>query len=454
VRQRLSPGAAERDEGFRQEILRIGHSGLRAVGGVEIGVAAFLVGGRLMAAPLPATLRLRLLEAAVPLALGAVTIALSRMQDTYAWSRALGWVSCFLAAAALNWFSLLWRNQEGAIDFVLGPVTALVLVAVAAIPLRPMHTLGLGCAIGASYEWFAHWLTPLGGPQPAYGVFVLLLTLLATGLTAVVYGERHAAYESWLGTMRALEDLRQAQSKILLSENAASLGRLAAALSHELNSPLGALMSAVDTLVLLAAKQAVSPPEGQERLVRLQADLRRSVQESARRIQQIVERMQRFTNLDRAEVQEVNLNGLLGDVHALVDPRTANKVALELDLAPVPPLRCRPLQLSAVFSSLLNNAIGAVACGGRIVVTTRQRDARIEVEIRDDGCGMAPKQLQTIFDPGFRVAEDRVVSGNWSMFGARQIVREHGGDIRIASGEGRGTTVTVTLPLNNREIRR
>jgi signal transduction histidine kinase len=87
-------------------------------------------------------------------------------------------------------------------------------------------------------------------------------------------------------------------------------------------------------------------------------------------------------------------------------------------------------------------------------VTTRQRDARIEVEIRDDGCGMAPKQLQTIFDPGFRVAEDRVVSGNWSMFGARQIVREHGGDIRIASGEGRGTTVTVTLPLNNREIRR
>ena len=435
LRQRLFPGAAEQDEGFRQEILRIGNSGLRAVGGVEIGAAVFLCGAGLTMGRTLASV-----QAAVPFSLGLITLALSCVQATYARSRAVGWVSCFLAAAALNRVAILW------LDLSLGAIAALVLVAVAALPFRPAHTLALGCSIGASRALF-------GGPQPAYYLFILLLTLLAAGLSAVIYGERRAVYESWVRTVRAFEELRQAQSRILLAENTASLGRLAAALSHELNSPIGALMSGVDTLLLLAARQAISPPEGQERLVRLQADLRRSIQESAGRLRQIVARMQRFTNLDRAEVQEVNLNDLLTDVRALSEPLNSGNVTVELALDSVPPLLCRPQQLSAVFSGLLNNAITALPGGGRIVVSTRRCDSYIEVGIRDDGSGMASKQIQTIFDPGFRVCDDRVVTGNWSMFGARQIVREHGGEIRVASTEGQGTTVTVTLPLHNREIR-
>jgi two-component system NtrC family sensor kinase len=293
------------------------------------------------------------------------------------------------------------------------------------------------------------WLAPSAGMEPAYPLFVSVLTVLATGLTAALYAERRAAYGLWLQTVRAVDDLRQAQSKILLSEHAASLSRLTAALSHELNSPIGALMSGVDTLLAVAAKQAISPPAEQDRLVPLHAGLRRSVQESARRLQQIVERMQRFSNLDRAEVQEANLNDLLADVCALAEPRTSGKVALELELNQIPPLICRPQQLSAVFSSLLNNSIDALKHGGSIVISTRQHDAQIEIEIRDNGCGVAPEQLRNIFDPGFRVSEDRVLTGNWSMFSSRQIVREHGGEIRVVSGEGRGTSVTVTLPIRN-----
>jgi len=265
-----------------------------------------------------------------------------------------------------------------------------------------------------------------------------------------LYAERRSAYESWVATVRTFEDLRQVHSKILLSQNAASLGRLAAALSHELNSPLGALTSGVDTLLLLAARQATSPPSEHARLVRLQADLRQTVQESARRLQAIVARMQRFTNLDRAEVQQVNLNDLLGDVCAMVHPQAGDKVAVQLDLNPIPPLVCRPQQLSAVFSGLLNNAVGALDNGGRIVVCTRRNETVVEVEIHDNGCGVAPEQLRTIFDPGFRVSEDRVSTVNWSMFSARQIMREHGGEIRIASEPGQGTTVTVILPVENR----
>jgi signal transduction histidine kinase len=453
LRPHLLPGAAERDEGFCQEILRIGHSGLPVVAAVEIGVTVFMVAARFVVAPEPATLSLRLLEAGLVLAIGAATFVLSRIQATYAYSRAIGLASCSMTVLVLNWFRLLGHQYDKGLDFVLVQVTAIMLVAVAALPLRPMQTLALGVWIGASHMLLVPWLAPSAGLEPAYQLFVSLLAVVTTGLTAVLYEERRAAYGLWLQTVRAIEDLREAHSKILLSEHAASLSRLTSALSHELNSPLGALISGVDTLLLTAAKQATSPPAEQDRLVRLQTDLRRSVQESARRLQQTVERMQRFSNLDRAEIQEANLSDLLADVCALAAPQTSGKIALELDLNQVPPLTCRPQQLSAVFSSLLNNSIRALKDGGRIVISARQRDAQIEVEIRDNGCGVAPEQLRTILDPGFRVSEARVITGNWSMFSSRQIVREHGGEIRVVSEEGRGTVVTVTLPLRNTGLR-
>ncbi len=107
------------------------------------------------------------------------------------------------------------------------------------------------------------------------------------------------------------------QRRMLIAENIESLGRLAAALSHEFNTPLGTLKSTVDTLVRAAARRGSAPPDEQERLEAVQADLRKSLDASLERMEQVISRIQRFTNLDRAEVQEVDLNELLSDVVAL-----------------------------------------------------------------------------------------------------------------------------------------
>ena len=65
-------------------------------------------------------------------------------------------------------------------------------------------------------------------------------------------------------------------------------------------------------------------------------------------------------------------------------------------------------------------------------------DGEVEVTIRDNGRGMSAEQADTIFDPSFKVADGRVSSGNWSLFNSRQIVYEHGGDIRIETSPGAG----------------
>jgi signal transduction histidine kinase len=90
--------------------------------------------------------------------------------------------------------------------------------------------------------------------------------------------------------------------------------------------------------------------------------------------------------------------------------------------------------------------VNAVNGDGRISISSRADADQVEVSIEDNGKGMSPEQMKNIFEPEFRVAGGRVAAGNWSMFNSRQIVREHGGDIRIASREGQGTRVTVTLP--------
>jgi signal transduction histidine kinase len=214
-----------------------------------------------------------------------------------------------------------------------------------------------------------------------------------------------------------------------------------------LNTPLGALKSATDTMLVMAAKQATAPPEAQERLVTIQAELRKSVNSSIERLKNVIARLQRFIDLDHTERQPADLNELLGDLAVLFAPVMKEKVKLEFDLRPIPVLTCRPQQIRSVFSSLLSNAIDAVAGEGRIVVTSERIDSTVQVRIQDNGRGMEAEELENIFDPGFKVTAGRVSTGNWSLFSSRQIVFEHGGDIHITSTLHEGTTVSVILPI-------
>ena len=236
------------------------------------------------------------------------------------------------------------------------------------------------------------------------------------------------------------------QRRMLIAENVESLGRLAAALSHEFNTPLGTLKSTVDTLVRAAARRGSAPPDEQERLEAMQADLRKTVDASLDRMEQVIVRIQRFTNLDRAEVQDVDLNELLTDVVAL-----AEEPSMEIQLATneLPLVRCHRQSLSASLASLLRYAIeaGRPSDGeGKVVVSTETSGERIEIRIENSGGGMEPGDVARLFDPSFQIAAGRISAGNWSLFTARQVVQGLGGEIRVVSEPRKGTTFIVSLP--------
>ena len=452
VRDYLFPGAAERDEGFRREIERIGVLGLRIIGAAQIGVSLFMLAARFVVAPGSAALFLRLQQAALVIFLGLLNAWLSKIPQVARWARLIACISATITAAVVIWASMLVSSRTtNPNDFIPGQMTLVMLIAVTTIPLRPMHTLGLGLAIGLDYLVSAvlaeRQLMEGLGPDDNYMLFVIMLTLLCTAMTAIIYAQRLSNYQILQQTVEAGEALRDAQTRIVMTESASSLSRLAAAVSHEMNTPMGALLSGVDTLLLLAAKQTTAEPKDHPRLVRLQAEVRRTVQESAQRLKELVGRMQRFTNMDQAEIQTSDVNEMLKDVAALIDPQLRRETSIDLDFQPLMPIVCRPQQLSVVFSNILSNAFGAVNGNGRIKIATRQNAHEIEIDIEDNGRGVDAGELEGIFDPAFRVSAGRVAAGNWSLFSSRQIVREHGGDIRIASTAGHGTRVTISLPL-------
>jgi two-component system sporulation sensor kinase A len=124
------------------------------------------------------------------------------------------------------------------------------------------------------------------------------------------------------------------------------------------------------------------------------------------------------------------------------------KAQLNLDLESVPPLKCRPQQLNAVFSNLLKNATDALNGGGGVRVHCGYEHGIIQIQIQDEGMGIPKERLSQLFEPGLLVKEGRISIANWGLFNSKSIIVEHGGEISVDSTEGQGTTVTVSLPLN------
>lgn len=122
------------------------------------------------------------------------------------------------------------------------------------------------------------------------------------------------------------------------------------------------------------------------------------------------------------------------------------KGEVTLALSPLPRVKCRPQQLSAVFSNLLRNAVAAIAPGGHITIRSGESHGAVVLEVQDDGRGIPPERLAHLFDPMFRVEKGRVGT-SWGLFVSRSIVSEHGGHLEIASTPGEGTTARILLPL-------
>jgi signal transduction histidine kinase len=414
--------AGDDDEGFHQECLSLSFRGAAVAGALELLLGLAGLSGALS---WPAGTAVAGLGGVILLARSSRTFY-EHARPVVAFSLGLG------AAVAIAASGVSGRPAEA---LAIGAV--LLLAIPAFVPLLPAQGLGISLAVAAA------------GAVAGQSFAAILLALASVILAAFLHDQRRTNYRSFMGLLQVSQEFRDMQSKMAQAETSTTMVQLSAALAHELSSPIGTVSSAVDTLVLLSARQAAAPASDQPRLLALQSDLARSLQESMARLKKIVNRIQRLCTLDEASPQTANLNELLREAAALVGPGEGGKVSFEWNLTPLPELRCRPQQLTVVFWNVILNASQAIETTGRISISSCTKDASVEVRIEDNGRGIPPERLARIFDPVFNVAEGRVSTGNWGLFTSRQFIKNHGGDLRIRSLIGQGTTVTLHIPCSS-----
>ena len=258
-------------------------------------------------------------------------------------------------------------------------------------------------------------------------------------------------------------ELRRAQDRVLQSEKLASLGRMVAGLTHELNSPLGALISSSDLTVRgagvlrerLGQDDGDAVHEADPRLRRALAAIERSsrdVAAAAGRLGELLGGLQRFTALDRAELQEADVRELLDTTMGVMWEGQWENVAVVREYGDVPRILCYPGQLNQLFVALIHNAIEAMEERGTLTLRTwSDTSDRAHVAVADTGRGIPAAKLAGLFEPGLRSGAERVHLG-WGLVTASRIVAEHGGEIGVDSEEGRGSVFTVTLPVRPQSL--
>jgi len=237
----------------------------------------------------------------------------------------------------------------------------------------------------------------------------------------------------------AYRELQEAQSEIIQSEKLAAIGRLAAGIAHEINSPLGVLTSNMDMLGQLARLEGSKPQD-------MLDDIAASSSAASSRLQHIVKAFEAFTGLDEAQLKLLNLNEVIDAALTLLQHEIPSRVRIVRNLGHVEAVRCAPGRIHQAFMNLLTNAVQSIEGEGFIELRSEQSKSHVRIIIRDSGRGMSAEQLARAFDPGFSPKRDRM-KASLGLVITGQIVRDHRGEIHLDSTPGVGTTVTVTLPV-------
>ncbi|MCZ6679030.1 MAG: HAMP domain-containing sensor histidine kinase, partial [Candidatus Poribacteria bacterium] len=179
------------------------------------------------------------------------------------------------------------------------------------------------------------------------------------------------------------------------------------------------------------------------------SDTNRGMASGVERVTAIVRSLRNFVRLDEAEFQMADIHEGIESTLTLLAAQIGDGITIVKDYADLKPIYCSPGQLIQVFMHLIKNAIQAVEGNGEIEIRTVQDNGSVSIRIRDTGMGIAPEQLERIFDFGFSVTDSRVKMG-FGLPTAYKIVQEHKGEIKIVSEVGKGTEVTVSLPADYR----
>jgi len=269
---------------------------------------------------------------------------------------------------------------------------------------------------------------------------------------------------------QAYDDLKRIQGQLLQQDKMASVGQLAAGVAHEINNPMGFIISNLSSLgkyvekvtayldndekILtgcgLEIQQLARKERKKFKIDYICKDMPALISESAdgaQRVRQIVQDLKSFSRMNSTEFANANINEGLESTLSIAWNELKYKTTVIREFGQLPLVWCNQGQLNQVFLNILVNAAHAIEEQGEIRIETRAEDGSVKIVISDTGSGIAPEHIKKIFDPFFTTKDVGKGTGLGLAIAYDIITNKHGGTIEVQSEPGKGSTFVITLPV-------
>ena len=236
--------------------------------------------------------------------------------------------------------------------------------------------------------------------------------------------------------LRIERELQKTQQALLQSEKLAAMGRLTSQVAHELNNPIYGIMN---TLELLKTE---IPPESKRRRI-----LELSLSET-QRLSEMLRNMLSFSKPEEEKRTPIRINELIEGILSVMEKqmRESNiKIETYWDRG-IPEVMASTNQMRQVMLNIIKNAMEAMPKGGTLTVRTAREGKNVLIHIQDTGVGI-PEEIRNKIFEAFFTTKQKVKGVGLGLSVCYGIIRDHGGEIKVASEEGKGTTFTISLPV-------
>lgn len=264
--------------------------------------------------------------------------------------------------------------------------------------------------------------------------------------------------------LSANEQLKSQQKKLVKAEKLAAIGELAAGVAHEVNNPLAFVISNLSVLkqyfdeykelfTVLESSKIDQVMALFERVDDLEFMLEDSVKifddasEGLARVSEIVSNLRSYARTKQGDVSDVCVDECIQSALKMLETKTKYHCTIDYTPQNLPNVRMNKNELIQVFLNIIRNATQAVTSNGRIDIRCRLLDEYINVDIHDDGIGIAEDNLDRIFNPFFTSKEIGEGTG-LGLSVSFNIMENVGGTISVQSVLGEGSTFSILLPLN------
>jgi signal transduction histidine kinase len=292
--------------------------------------------------------------------------------------------------------------------------------------------------VESPYMWASTKYTPYGGID-------LLVELCMYGVAGSVAGiladrgkrQNAALQKSGAELSRVYQELNQNLEKLKQAERLHAAGRLSASLAHEIRNPLESISGAASLL-----------NRGTERDERF-FDCLEIIDKESQRLNRLLAHFLQFASPRALRLQRADLREIIQSSAALLahQPRKGVEIRTEIQ-SPLAEIECDPEKLKQVLLNLIVNAIQATPDSGNVTISAGSTTKAVLIEVRDEGIGLSPEQLNHIFDPFYTTKENGTGLG---LAISANIVAQHGGHLTAAQNSDKGSTFRIELPKQGME---